>query len=99
MDRGLEVKSIVKYKTAHWLQDVLASPTAFKINGGESLAIERANRLAAEYIGARQTKFRIVIRQVAFAIGLQVLASTAVLGLGGWLVDSGSVYVGTACGQ
>lgn len=87
-------ESIVKYKTAHWLQDVLAFPTAFKINGGETLAVERANRLAAEYIGARELKFRVVIRQVAFAIGLQVIASTAVLGLGGWLVIQGQLTLG-----
>lgn len=87
-------ESIVKYKTVHWLQDVIASPTAFKINGGESLAIERANRLAAEYIGARELKFRVVLRQVIFAIGLQVLASTAVLGLGGWLVIQKQLTLG-----
>ncbi len=79
-------ESKVKYKIAHWLQDVLASPSAFKVNGGELLAIERANRLTAEYIAARQRQFRVVIRQVSFAIGLQVIASTALLGLGGWLV-------------
>lgn len=42
-------ESIVKYRIAHWLQDVLATPTAFKLHGGEALAIDRANRLACEY--------------------------------------------------
>jgi len=79
-------ESIVKYQIAHWLQDVIASPTPFKINGGEMLAVERANRLTSEYLMRRQRHFRVVIRQVAFAIGLQVIASTALLGLGGWLV-------------
>lgn len=79
-------ESICKYRIAHWLQDVLAMPTAFKVNGGELLAIERANRLTAEYIAARQRQFRVVLRQNMFAIGLQVVASTALLGLGGWLV-------------
>ena len=79
-------ESIVKYRIAHWLQDVIASPTAFKINGGEMLAVERANRLTTEYLVARQAQFRVVIRQVAFAVTLHVIASTALLGLGGWLV-------------
>lgn len=87
-------ESIVKYRIAHWLQDVIASPSAFKINGGEGLAVERANRLASEYIDARRKQFRIVIRQVAFAIGLQVIASTAVLSLGGWLVIQGQLTLG-----
>lgn len=87
-------ESIVKYRIAHWLQDVLASPSAFKINGGEGLAVERANRLASEYIDARRKQFRVVIRQVAFAIGLQVIASTAVLSLGGWLVIQQQLTLG-----
>ncbi|MFO0939474.1 MAG: ABC transporter ATP-binding protein [Pirellulales bacterium] len=79
-------ESITKYRVAHWLQDVLSSPAAFKVNGGESLAIEQANRLTTQYVLARQKQFRVVIRQFAFAIGLQAIASTAILGLGGWLV-------------
>jgi putative ABC transport system ATP-binding protein len=79
-------ESITKYRIAHWLQDVLATPAAFKANGGEMLAIERANRLTSDYIAARQRQFRVVFRQVTFAIGLQVVASTVLLGLGGWLV-------------
>ncbi len=87
-------ESIMKYNIAHWLQDVIASPAVFKINGGEMLAVDRANRLVSEYIQARQKQFRVVIRQVTFAIGLQVFASTAVLALGGWLVIDGQLTLG-----
>ena len=87
-------ESIAKYKLAHWLQDVISYPGAFKINGGEDLAVEKANSLAAEYLEARESQFRVVIRQVTFAIGLQVFASTALLGLGGWLVIGGQLTLG-----
>lgn len=87
-------ESITKYKVVHWLQDVLASPTVFKVGGGESLAVERANQLSTNYIDARQKQFRVVIRQIAFAISLQVIASTAVLALGGWLVIDGQLTLG-----
>ncbi|MEO8269088.1 MAG: ABC transporter ATP-binding protein, partial [Aureliella sp.] len=87
-------ESVVKYKIAHWLQDVIASPAPFKVNGGASLAVERANRLTTEYLHARQLQFRVVIRQVAFAMGLQVIASTALLGLGGWLVIQQQLTLG-----
>ncbi len=87
-------ESIIKYQVVHWLQDVLASPSAFKINGGEDLAIQRANRLVSSYIEARRYQFRVVIRQVSFAIALQVVASVAVLGLGGWLVIQGQLTLG-----
>lgn len=87
-------ESVAKYEIIHWLQDVISFPGAFKINGGEGLAIERANSLAAHYLDARASQFRVVIRQVAFAIGLQVLASTALLGLGGWLVINRQLTLG-----
>jgi putative ABC transport system ATP-binding protein len=58
------------------------------------MAIDRANRLAAEYVIARRAQFRVVLRQVIFAVGLQVVASTALLGLGGWLVIQGTLTLG-----
>lgn len=87
-------ESKTKYRVAHWLQDVLDSPSVFKTGGGESLAIQRANQLTTEYVQARQQQFRVVIRQVAFAISLQVIASTALLALGGWLVIDGQLTLG-----
>ncbi|KAA5546108.1 ATP-binding cassette domain-containing protein [Roseiconus nitratireducens] len=87
-------ESITKYRVAHWLQDVIASPAAFKTGGGEALAIQRANQLTTDYLSARQSQFAVVIRQVIFAVSLQVLASTALLGLGGWLVIQGQLTLG-----
>ena len=87
-------ESMTKYEVAHWLQDVLASPSVFKTGGGEVLAIARSNQLTANYINARQRQFRVVIRQVIFAVGLQVVASTALLALGGWLVIDGQLTLG-----
>ena len=87
-------ESLTKYHVAHWLQDVLSSPTAFKINGGQTLAVERANQLTTEYVFARQRQFRVTIRQFAFAVGLQAVASTAILALGGWLVIQQQLTLG-----
>ncbi|MCD0459596.1 ATP-binding cassette domain-containing protein [Roseiconus lacunae] len=87
-------ESKTKYAVAHWLQDVISMPTAFKIGGGEQLAVLRANQLTSEYVKARKRQFGVVIRQVIFAVSLQVLASTALLGLGGWLVIEGELTLG-----
>lgn len=87
-------ESVAKYHVAHWLQDVISQPSIFKFSGGVTLAINRADRLTAEYILARRQQFRVVIRQVAFAILLQVVASTAVLVLGGYLVIEGTLTLG-----
>ena len=87
-------ESKTKYKVVHWLQDVLAQPSIFKTGGGEALAIDRANQLTTDYIKERTRQFRVVIRQVVFAVGLQVIASTALLALGGWLVIEGQLTLG-----
>ncbi|MEM6469454.1 MAG: ABC transporter ATP-binding protein [Planctomycetota bacterium] len=87
-------ESKTKYAVAHWLQDVLAMPSAFKTGGGESLAVRRCNQLTVEYVNARTKQFAVLIRQIVFAIGLQVVASTALLGLGGWLVIDGQLTLG-----
>lgn len=87
-------ESITKYRVAHWLQDVLSTPSVFKANAGEGLAVQRANQLTSDYLHARQSQFRVVIRQITFAITLQVVASTALLALGGWLVITGELTLG-----
>jgi putative ABC transport system ATP-binding protein len=87
-------ESIIKYRMGHWLQDLISFPTAFHLHGGQGYATDRANRLTVEYIMARRRHFRVLIRQVAFSLALQALASTALLGVGGWLVIRGELTLG-----
>ncbi len=79
-------ESIAKYEVAAWLQELARHTTAFCTHGGADFAAERANELARDWVEARRRHFRILFRQVCSAFGLQVLASTAVLAIGGWLV-------------
>lgn len=80
--------SLAKYETAAWLQELARHTTAFCTKGGADFASARADDLCRTYVGARKKHFRILFRQICTALGLQVLASTAVLGIGGWLVIS-----------
>ncbi len=87
-------ESIAKYEMAAWLEELARLPRTMKHYGGTELAIERADALARNYLDARRSHFRIVYRQVLFTVSLQVLASTALLGLGGWLVIDGQLTLG-----
>jgi len=87
-------ESRTKYATAAWLQELARHPTAFKLNGGSQLALDRADRLAIDYIDARRKHFRVVLRQVFAALGMQAIAATALLGLGGWLVIREQLTIG-----
>lgn len=83
-----------KYETAAWLQEIVRHPSTFKYNGGLGYAINRADELAAQYINRRQSHFRILIRQISFAMLMQVVAATILLALGGYLVIEGQMTLG-----
>lgn len=87
-------ESKCKYHLAAWLEDLAGCPLAFRYDGAMQFALERADRLTYEYLSARRKHFRIVMRQVIFALALHVLASTVLLGLGGWLVIAGQLTLG-----
>lgn len=79
-------ESVAKYETASWLQELARHTTAFCTRGGADFAQRRADELCRQYVSARKRHFRILFQQICSTLGLQILASTAVLGIGGWLV-------------
>ncbi|MCA9067278.1 MAG: ABC transporter ATP-binding protein, partial [Planctomycetaceae bacterium] len=87
-------ESKTKYSMASWLEDVARCPVTFRSDGGIDFAMERADHLISDYLSARQKHFRVLMRQILFALGLQAVASTVLLGLGGWLVISGELTLG-----
>ncbi len=87
-------ESKAKYAVAAWLEELTNHPTAFKLHAGAQFALERADHLAINWLSARRAHFRIVMRQILFALAVQAIAATALLGLGGWLVLLGELTLG-----
>jgi len=83
-----------KYATAAWLEELARHPLAFRSTGGMSLAVDQGDRLVTSYLSARSSHFRILMRQTIATLALQVMASTVLLGLGGWLVIRGELTLG-----
>ena len=83
-----------KYRLAAWLEDLLRCPISFKSAGAPEFALDRANQMTADYIGARRRHFRVLFRQLIFILGLQAVAGTVLLGFGGWLVIQGQLTLG-----
>ena len=92
--RTAKEESQLKFRTGAWLQEIARHPTTFKFNGGLGFALNRADELAAQYINHRQQHFRILIKQMSFAMIMQVIAATALLALGGYLVIEGQMTLG-----
>ncbi len=87
-------ESQAKYAVAAWLEELARHPLAFRTPGSANFVRLRSRELASDYIDLRKRHYRIVFGQIVAALGVQVVASTAVLGLGGWLVVSGELTIG-----
>ncbi len=83
-----------KYYMAAWFEDIARCPVTFRNDGGTEFALDRADHLIHDYLIARKQHFHILMRQIVFALALQAIASTILLGLGGWLVVSGELTLG-----
>lgn len=88
------VESKRKYAVAAWLEDLAANPLRFSDAGARVHADLRAELLTREWLAARSEHFTRILRQLCGGVGLQVLASTALLGIGGWLVIQRQLTLG-----
>jgi putative ABC transport system ATP-binding protein len=87
-------ESIAKFAVAGWMEEVARHPVAFKMAGGPQFAREKADALTREYLLARAAHFRVLLRQIGFALFLQAAAHVALLGIGGYLVIAGQLTLG-----
>lgn len=88
------VESKYKHKMAEWLDQIAEQPHLYRSRNGFEVARDRIDGLTRDYLQNRQEHFGIVLRQTAGGLGLQALASGALLGLGGWLVMQGQLTLG-----
>ena len=87
-------ESMMKYDLVNWYEEIAHFPFLFKGPGGYGMAYERANQLATDYVTARAKHFRVLMRQIAGLLTLQVFAAAALLAVGGWLVISQQITLG-----
>jgi ABC-type bacteriocin/lantibiotic exporter with double-glycine peptidase domain len=87
-------ESYAKFDVAGWLEEIAKCPHTFRFGRGGSVAIDRATALTSHYIDCRRRHFRVVWRQTVFALVLEAVGSTVLLGLGGWLVISRQLTLG-----
>ncbi len=87
-------ESICKYDMVNWLEELARYPRLFKGRGGYEMATLRADELSRSYLSARTSHFRILFRQISGLILLEVIASSALLMVGGWLVLQAQLTLG-----
>lgn len=87
-------ESKMKYAVASWLEQMAGHTVTFRSSGGSAFARARAEDLLREWIGARNKHWKVLFRQILGSLVVQALASTALLGVGGWLVIAGKLTLG-----
>jgi putative ABC transport system ATP-binding protein len=83
-----------KYAVASWLEQMAGHSVTFRSSGGGAFARARAEDLLREWLTARQKHWKVLFRQILGSLVVQALASTALLGVGGWLVIAGKLTLG-----
>jgi len=87
-------ESKAKYAFQAWLEQIASHLITFKSFGGASLAAAKAEELLAEYLLLREKHFKVLVRQIAGSFLLQAVASSLLLGIGGWLVIERQLTLG-----
>ncbi|WP_291989006.1 ATP-binding cassette domain-containing protein [Luteitalea sp.] len=87
-------ESKAKYALVAWLEQLAAHLVTFKSAGAADYAVERSHRLLEDYLAYRKKHFRILVRQIVGSFALQAVASSALLGIGGWLVINRQLTLG-----
>ena len=88
------LESKYKYSTASWLEEITRCPLTFKLDNSSEYAANRAEHLVSGYLENRRLHFRVVFRQIIFALVLHAVAGSVLLGVGGWLVIQGQLTLG-----
>ncbi|PQJ78308.1 peptidase domain-containing ABC transporter [Polaribacter porphyrae] len=95
--KGLQtslIESKMKYKVAHWIQEVARTVVSFKLSGNTNLAMSKNDNLVSKYLEARENHFKILILQFTQMIGFKVVVTASLLLIGGALVLNQEMNIG-----
>ncbi|RIV34715.1 ATP-binding cassette domain-containing protein [Flagellimonas lutimaris] len=93
LDTSLE-ESKIKYKVAHWVQEIARSIVSFKLSGKTSHALDKNDALVEDYLEARESHFKVLVLQFIQMIGFKVLVTAGLLLIGGLLVLEQQMNIG-----
>lgn len=83
-----------KYQVAYWIQEIARNLKSFKISGRSKLAIEKNDRLTAEYLKEREDHFGVLKMQYVKLIVFKILVAGGLLAIGGLLVLNQQMNIG-----
>jgi len=95
--RGLSTslyESKHKYDVAHWLEEIARTKMSFKLVKDPEISLINTDKRVTNYIGARESHFRILMSQFISLITFKVLVAAGLLIIGGVLVFNQEMNIG-----
>ena len=92
-DSAVELSS-AKYGAASWLDEVALSNSFYKSQRAIDHALSRTRAVRERYIEHHRRHFRYTFAQAVGFLLIYAVASSTLLGLGGWLVIRGELTIG-----
>ena len=95
--RGMETslqESQFKYQTAHWLEEIARSVFSFKLKDNSNYHVQKTDEIVHDYLKARQSHFRILLKQYWSMIGFKAALALSLLLVGGFLVINQNMSIG-----
>jgi len=87
-------ESKAKYIVAAWLEELALYFKTFKNNYTKDYAFSKSNNYIRQYIEYRIKHFKVILKIIIGSMGLEVFASSVLLGVGGWLVMEQQLSIG-----
>ena len=94
---GLEtslIESKNKYNVAHWLQEMARTNISFKLAGKTSLPLEVTDKRTNKYIDARESHFKILVKQYSLLVVFKAIVAAGLLIIGSMLVMEQQMNIG-----
>ncbi|PCC71162.1 ABC-type bacteriocin/lantibiotic exporter, contains an N-terminal double-glycine peptidase domain [Nannocystis exedens] len=91
---GAKREANARWDLFAWMDDVASNRLTFADPRGRALSDVRGELLLRDWLDARAGYFRRLLRHVVTGAGLEVIATVAVLGIGGWLVVAQELTLG-----
>ncbi|WP_066628941.1 peptidase domain-containing ABC transporter [Labilibacter marinus] len=87
-------ESKLKYSLVFWLEEVAHVSRSFKLNAKHKFHLSKTDDLVTDYLGKRETYFKIIVNQYKMFIGFKIIASSSLLIMGGLLVFAEKMNIG-----
>ena len=87
-------ESTIKYKIAHWLEEIAHARISFKMAGGSKMYLRQSNDYLNKYLTARDKHFKVLVQQYGFLIAFKVAIALTLLTVGGLLVINEQINIG-----